>query len=188
MSQRFRAAPIALAAAIVCVGLGGGTVAAVRLARTETSPPAPVATVEPPTTVPTVDGVPIPAYRLVPALRPARLPDGWRLDRATTVLLPGTPEECAQLELDYRRPGSNQGFLYLFQLPATCVDDRPPAGSAPFQAGSARGSMIVDEASKTTRARLRVGDALLEAQSDLPPDGLSGLLAELVPLDTGSSQ
>jgi hypothetical protein len=130
---------------------------------------------------PATTTVPGPAgYRLVPPLQPANLPPGWVLERATTVLVPGAPAQCEQLELDYGLPGTDAGYMFMFQLPADCVDPAPLAGSVPFRAGEREGTVVAGTGA-TTRARLVVGPAVVEAQSDLGPDALAGVLAVLEP-------
>lgn len=183
MLQPGRAATRWLSAAIVAVLLVGVAVTIARTGRPVRTSPVAAPRPAQPSPTPLSEEARAAAYRLVPPLQPGGLPAGWVLERATTVLVAGSVPECEQLEMDYGLPGTDHDYLYLFQLPSGCVDTAAPPGSAPFRAGSATGALLVDPAKGTVRARVVVGLAVLEAQSDLSPDVLARALDRLAPFD-----
>ncbi len=114
--------------------------------------------------------------------RPAS-PSGGVLDFADVIPAEDTLEECDQVEVDYIDPDDEEaGYLYLFQLPVTCADPKPPAGAQPFRAGANRGWITVDP-EDGVQAQLVVGRTVLQADTDLVPAELARVLAQLVPLD-----
>jgi hypothetical protein len=108
------------------------------------------------------------------------------LDFAGVVPEEMTAEGCEQVELDYIEPNDpDNGYLTLYELPKSCGDLALPRGSQPFKAGRATG--WVDESRDGVTAQILVGDTVVQAETDLPVDGLARILADLVPLNLAAT-
>lgn len=122
------------------------------------------------------------AFKDAKLFMPRGIPAGWVLDGASVLPKEQTAENCEQVELDYIDPDDpDAGFLYLYELPKKCADLTPPRGASAFKAG--RYSGYADEDQDGAMVQIVVGDTVVQAETDLPLDGLARILADLVPLD-----
>ena len=132
---------------------------------------------------PSVEEERVAGFADAPLLQPAGIPERWVLDFGDVIPADDTAEECDQVELDYVDPDDEDGgYLYLYELPLTCADLQPPAGSQPFQAGPNRGWVVADPEEGVT-AQIRVDRTVLNVDTDLVPAELARVLGQLVPLD-----
>ncbi|MEY2569573.1 MAG: hypothetical protein QOE35_4102 [Actinomycetota bacterium] len=122
------------------------------------------------------------AFRDAKLLMPRGIPAGWVLEGASVVPKDQTEEGCAQVEIDYTDPNNaDAGYLSLYELPKSCANLTGPRGSKPFKAGRSTGYAQEDETGAL--AQIVVGDTVVQADTDLPLDGLARVLADLVPLN-----
>ena len=124
----------------------------------------------------------IAAYKRAKLYQPRGIPAGWVLDAAGVLPREVTVEDCEQVEIDYIDPDDpDAGYLTLYQLPKSCADLDAPRGSQPFRAGRYLG--FVEEDAGGALAQIVVGETVVQAETDLPVDGLARILADLIPLD-----
>jgi hypothetical protein len=129
---------------------------------------------------PTIDEEDIAEFTAAPLLQPAAIPEGWVFDGAFVLSPDETVEGCEQVELDYVDPDDpDAGFLWIYLLPVSCADLVPPPGSDNYPGRP--GWISEDEG--FTDAQVVVGATVVQVQSDLPPDAIVAVLAELVPFD-----
>jgi hypothetical protein len=128
---------------------------------------------------PLVDEEELAGFTAAPLLQPAAIPEGWVFDGAYVLPAEETVEECEQVELDYIDPDSEDGFLWLYELPIDCADLAPERGSVAFPG---RPGWVLDEDGFVS-AQIVVGRTVVQAQTDLEPADLAAVLAELVPFD-----
>lgn len=132
---------------------------------------------------PDIDEELIAAYHDAPLLQPRAVPAGWELDYATVLGKDETAEGCPEVELDYIDPDDpDVGYLYLYELAASCADSAPPRGAKAFRAGAYQGWIDVDDDDGTT-AQIIAGRTAIQVETDLASQALSRVLADLVPLD-----
>jgi hypothetical protein len=114
---------------------------------------------------------------------PRALPAGWVLESALVVPKEQSEEGCEQVELDYTDANDPEnGYLSLFILPRSCIPSlTPPRGAQPFKAGKYSG--YIEEDQGGALAHLAVGDAVIQADTDLAADQLARVLAAFVPLN-----
>jgi hypothetical protein len=114
--------------------------------------------------------------------QPRGVPAGWILESAGVLPKQATVEGCDQVEIDYTDPDDpDAGYLYLYLLPKSCADLDAPRGSRPFTAGRYAG--YIEEDPSGALAQIVVGDTVVQAETDLPSDGLARILADLIPLN-----
>ena len=131
---------------------------------------------------PDLDEEGIANFEETPLLQPRAIPEGWELDLAEVLEPDETEEGCRQVELDYIDPDDpDSGFLYIYELPASCAELEAPRGSRPFTAGRNRG--WVDDSEEGTIAQLVVGTTVLQVETDLEPAELATVLDRPAPLD-----
>lgn len=124
----------------------------------------------------------IAAFKAAKLFQPRGIPAGWVLDAAGVLPKQFTVEGCDQIELDYTDPEDpDAGYLTLYLLPKSCADLDAPGGSKPFRAGRYTG--FVEEDRGGALAQIVVGDTVVQAETDLPVDGLTRILADLIPLN-----
>jgi hypothetical protein len=124
----------------------------------------------------------IAAYKRAKLYQPRGIPAGWILEAAGVLPRQFTVEDCDQVELDYIDPDDpDAGYLTLYLLPKSCADLDPPRGSQPFNAGRYTG--FIEEDPSGALAQIVVGDTVVQAETDLPADGLARILADLIPLN-----
>ena len=124
----------------------------------------------------------IAAYKKAKLFQPRGIPAGWILEAAGVLPKQVTVEDCEQVELDYTDPDDpDSGYLTLYLLPKSCADLDPPRGSQPFKAGRYAGFIEEDESGAL--AQIVVGETVVQAETDLPTDGLARILADLIPLN-----
>jgi len=178
----------------------GGSSAPPDPAPMPTSAPAPAETTSPVTTMPSegTGGGPLPApeggasvlefartHGLV-LLQPRALPPNWRNDGAEIVPGDSTPEGCDQAGIYWLDAvDADFGFLDTYQFPARCAAPRPD-NAEPFVAGMHVGWIAPDNRAGW-QVEMVVGSTLVQIYSDLLPDDLRGVLANLVPYDPESA-
>ena len=132
---------------------------------------------------PEIEEEEVAAFRIVPVYQPRGIPAGWILEYADVLDEYETEEECPEVELDYTDPDDpDQGYLWLYQLEASCADLVMPRDAEPFKAGPYQGWIIVDE-DEGNSAQIVVDKTVVQADTDLSPASLSRILGDLVPLD-----
>jgi hypothetical protein len=123
------------------------------------------------------------AFRAAPLYQPRGIPEGWVLELADVIPAEDTVEGCEQVELDYTDPHDPEyGYLWLYQVPATCRGLVTPDGAQAFRAGAYRGWVLVDP-EYGTFAQVTVGATVVQADTDLTSADLARVLGDLVPLD-----
>lgn len=135
---------------------------------------------------PLIEEEDIAEFKAAKLFQPRGIPAGWVLDAASVLPKEMTAENCEQVELDYIDPEDpDSGYLSLFQLPKSCAELTPPRGAEPFKAGRYTG--YVEEGPDGALAQIVVGDTVVQADTDLPLDGLARILADLIPLDLAAT-
>lgn len=123
------------------------------------------------------------AFRDATLFQPSGIPDRWIMSGASVLAAEHTAEGCEQVELDYTDPDDDEGgYLTLYQLPASCADPEPQPGSSPFAVPPGQG-WVTSDPDEGVRAQIQVGDTVVQAQTDLPPEELAVVLGRLTPLD-----
>lgn len=139
----------------------------------------PAAEIDP---TPGIDEDEVGAFDAVGRVQPHGIPEGWTLDQATVLPPEETVEGCEQLEIYYARSGDSEGgYIDLFEFPAPCADPDPPPGAQPF-APAVGGGWVLSSADGTS-AQIKVGDTVVQAETDLSVEELTLVLAGLDPLD-----
>lgn len=132
---------------------------------------------------PDIDEEAIAAFRDAPVLQPRGIPAGWVLDYASVLSKDETEEGCPEVELDYIDPDDPDfGYLYLYELAASCADTALPRRAVAFRAGAYQGWILVDVDDGTT-AQIIAGRTAIQVETDLSPRSLARVLSDLVALD-----
>jgi hypothetical protein len=124
------------------------------------------------------------SFKTAALVMPKTLPSGWELVRADVLPANDTQEGCAQAELAYEdQARGDTGFLYLYELPKSCVA-APEGAVLPFTAGNYNGFSAEADG---PYVQITVGNTTVQAVTDLSLEELSQTLSELVPLVLQSS-